>query len=206
MRIFALFSLLVALALAPAALPALAQQATMENVKEKFDANRRLAEDMLKRSGEIIGLIKGADEKTVAANFDQAVSLIEQVIKSYDEGSPLSKALDEADDIIRKSLEDARKKASSAPALWQPEVDGWRESQANAVRQRTELKKLLLGARGDLETMKQNKDLIMSRIRRVGIKAAQDLIDRSLKDFASLSQNMKDMISTPSKALPGGGT
>jgi hypothetical protein len=196
----------VVLALAPAGLPAAAQHGGLDNVKDKLDAHKRIAEELLKRSGDIIALIKGADEKAVEAHFNQAMSLIEQVIKSYDEGSPLTKALDEADGIIRRSLEEAKQKASSAPALWQPEVDGWRQSQANAVRQRTELKKLLQGARGDLETMKQNKDLLMSRIRRAGIKAAQDLIDRSLKDFASLSQNMKDMIATPSKALPGGGT
>jgi len=203
MRIFALFSLLVAFALAPAALPALAQQATMKNVKEKFDASKRTAEDLLKRSGEIIKLIKGADEKAVEANFNEAISLVEQAIKTYDEGSPLWKALDELDGINRKNLEDAQKETS---AEGRQLVDRVRKQQENAVRQRTELKKQLLDAHRDLEFMKQNKRLLMLKIRIDGVDAAQELIERSLKDFASLSENMKDMMPTPSKALPGSGT
>jgi hypothetical protein len=204
-RIIALFSLLVALAVAPAVLPASAQQGTTKAFKDKLDANKRIAEDLLKRSEQIIAHIKASDEKAVEDNFNKALSLVEEAIRGYDAGSPVAKALDDLDGYIEKALGDARKEASTAPALWEAEVVGWGENQKKANRLRTELKKQLIEARAGVAAMQQNKKLLLSKIRREGVDKAQDLIELSLKDFGTLSQSMKDMISTPSKAVPGSG-
>lgn len=205
MRSLSMFGLLVSLAFAPCVLPAAwAQQGSVADytkaIKARFDDTKRRTDDLIKRQEHIIKLFKSADPKAVEASFDEAVSLIERAIQSYDENSELWKTYDQVDTIIRDSLDDARKKSpSGGAARWLPVIKMWQERQSDSQRQRTDLKTQLVAARGNLEGLKQDKDIILHYLKGGAIKEAQEEIDKSIKDFEGINRNMKDMVESMRK-------
>jgi hypothetical protein len=201
-----MLGLLVGLASTPCVLPAAwAQQGSVADyskaVKARFDDTKRRTDELIKRQEQIIKLFKSANPKEVEASFDEAVSLIEKAIKSYDENSELWKAYEQVDVIVRESLEDARKKSQSgsASARWMPIIKMWQERQSDGQKQRTDLKAQLVAARGNLEGLKQDKDIILHYLKGGAIKEAQDEIAKSIKDFEGINQNMKDMVESMRK-------
>lgn len=203
MRALSMFGLLVSLALAPCALPAAWAQGSVADytkaVKMRFDDTKRRTDELIKRQEHIIKLFRSADPRAVEASFDEAVTLIEKAIKSYGENSELWKAYDEVDTIIRDSLEDARKKSQSGAARWMPVIKMWQDRQSDSQRQRTALKAQLVSARANLEGLKQDKDIILHYLKGGAIKEAQEEIDKSIKDFEGINQNMKDMVESMRK-------
>jgi hypothetical protein len=198
-----MFGLLVSLALAPSILPAAWAQGSVVDyskaVKARFDDTKKRTDELIKRQEHIIKLFKSADPKVVESSFDEAVALIEKAIQSYDENSELWKAYDQVDSIIRDSLDDARKKSQSATARWMPIVKMWQDRQSESLKQRTELKAQLVAARGNLDGLKQDKDIILHYLKGGAIKEAQEEIAKSIKDFEGINQNMKDMVETMRK-------
>jgi uncharacterized protein YukE len=198
-RALSMFGLLVSLVLVPCGLPAArAQQGSVADytkaIKARFDDTKKRTDDLIRRQEHIIKLFKSADPRAVEASFDEAVSLIEKAIQSYDENSELWKTYDQVDTIIRDSLEDARKKTSGGAARWVPVIKMWQERQSDSQRQRTDLKAQLVAARGNLEGLKQDKDIILHYLKGGAIKEAQEEIDKSIKDFEGINKNMKDMV------------
>jgi tetratricopeptide (TPR) repeat protein len=202
-RALSMFGLLVSLAFAPCILPAAWAQGSVADyskaVKARFDDTKKRTDELIKRQEHIIKLFKSADPKAVESSFDEAVALIEKAIQSYDENSELWKAYDQVDTIIRDSLEDARKKSSSATARWLPIVKMWQDRQSESLKQRTDLKAQLVAARGNLEGLKQDKDIILHYLKGGAIKEAQEEIAKSIKDFEGINQNMKDMVESMRK-------
>jgi tetratricopeptide (TPR) repeat protein len=198
-----MFGLLVSLALAPSILPAAWAQGSVVDyskaVKARFDDTKKRTDELIKRQEHIIKLFKSADPKVVESSFDEAVALIEKAIQSYDENSELWKAYDQVDSIIRDSLDDARKKSQSATARWMPIVKMWQDRQSESLKQRTELKAQLVAARGNLDGLKQDKDIILHYLKGGAIKEAQEEIAKSIKDFEGINQNMKDMVESMRK-------
>jgi hypothetical protein len=199
-----MFGLLVSLALAPCVLPALAQTADdySKAVKARFDDAKRRADELIKRQENIVRLLKSSDPKVVQASFDEAVALIEQAINSYDEKSELWKAFDQVDVVIRQRIDNARQKSKEAAARWLPFVREWEERLSVSLKQRTDLKAQLVTARGSLESLKQDKEIFVEHLMLGRVKEAQAEMDRSIKDFEGINQNMKDMVASMGKDVP----